>query len=138
MQFANMFLGLSITEKTKYIAYIYSLGLIVSIAANILLIPQIGIMGAAITGSLVAVIILFIQIHLSQKHFYVEIKFSPYIATALIAVVLISITLIVPVKNSVIFYIVKGAMVVVYPIVCIRVTKIVRFTEIINFCKKNH
>lgn len=137
MQFANMFLGLSITEKTKYIASIYLTGLMVSIITNILLIPQIGIMGAAITSSLVAVIILVIQVYLSQKYYYIEIKFKPYIATAILSAIMISIILIIPAQNSEMLVLMKIALAFTYFFICIRLIKIVRFTEIISFIKNN-
>ncbi len=86
MQFATMFLGLSLTGKTKIIAYIYIIGFVVSVISNIVLIPVFGIMGAGIASSIVAVIIFTLQFYFSQKAYNIHFNYKPYIFSFLISI----------------------------------------------------
>lgn len=91
LQFANMFLGLNLAEKTKIIAWIYTMGLVVSILVNLFMIPKFGILGAAITGALVSLLIFFSQFYYSQKHYFVAFDYKPYAASFLISVLATSV-----------------------------------------------
>ncbi len=86
MQYATMFLGLSLTGNTKIIAYIYIIGFVVSVISNILLIPVFGIMGAGISSSIVAVIIFTLQFYFSQKAYNIHFIYKPYIFAFLISI----------------------------------------------------
>lgn len=85
MQFATMFLGLSLEGKTKIISYIYLLGFIISIILNILLIPHFGIIGAGMANSIVAIIIFCFQFYFSQKSYRIYFKYTPYILILIVS-----------------------------------------------------
>jgi O-antigen/teichoic acid export membrane protein len=123
MQFANMFLGLNLAEKTNIIAYIYVLGFIVSLAFNFVLIPQLGIFGAAITSSFVALIIFSLQLYFSQKHFYIEIKYQPLLFCALISIIAASSVYFIKIDYPLWNYVIKILLFGVYSFALFRLSK---------------
>jgi len=130
MQFANMFLGLSLAEKTNKIAFIYLFGLIVSFAVNFILIPVLGIFGAAISSSLVALIIFSLQFHFSQKHYFVEIKYQPFLICTLVSIIAASSVYFIRNENPLMNYVVKMLLFGVYFITCIWLSKIVSWKAV--------
>jgi len=69
LQFAGMFVGLSLAEKTSIIALIYLGGLLTNLALNYLLIPALGITGAGWSALASSVLIFVLQYHFSWKYF---------------------------------------------------------------------
>jgi O-antigen/teichoic acid export membrane protein len=78
LQFANLFPGLAIRKKTSAIALIYIGGLLLSVAGNLLLIPMIGLPGAALASAFSALAIFMVQFFLSQKHYPVPVPIRKY------------------------------------------------------------
>lgn len=81
---ANVILGINtnlnvwykVSEKTTYGIYITFVGLAFTIAGNLLLIPRIGIMGAAITTLVAYVAMFFASLLWSLKHYPVPYQWS--------------------------------------------------------------
>ena len=65
-------LGFHYVKKTKYIAYIVTIGLFVNIGLNFLLIPKMGIYGAALTTVISSMLISIISYYTSQKFYPVK------------------------------------------------------------------
>ncbi|MDO9634876.1 MAG: oligosaccharide flippase family protein [Paludibacter sp.] len=69
IQFAGMFVGLSLAEKTSITALIYAGGLVLNLVLNIYLIPTLGITGAGWSALGSSVLILVLQIWFSEKYY---------------------------------------------------------------------
>lgn len=67
--YVNFTAGIFIEGKTKYLPYITGLGALVNIAVNILLIPYMGIMGAAL-ATLASYIAMSLGLYFVSKRFY--------------------------------------------------------------------
>jgi O-antigen/teichoic acid export membrane protein len=81
---ANLFLGIyhnlsvwyKVTDKTKYGAYISSLGAVFTILINIWLIPKIGYVGSAIATLTAYGSMMFISFFLGQKHYAIPYNYG--------------------------------------------------------------
>jgi O-antigen/teichoic acid export membrane protein len=72
----NFQAGIYIEDKTKYFPYVTGAGAVVNVAVNILLIPVIGLMGAAI-ATLASYIIMAAGLYLFSQRFYrIEYEFT--------------------------------------------------------------
>lgn len=67
-------LGLHYVKKTRYNAYIVSVVAILNILLNIVLIPEIGIYGAAITTIISNIVMVMAFYHYSQKFYYINFE----------------------------------------------------------------
>ncbi len=114
MQFSTMFLGLSLTGKTKIIAYIYIFGFAVSVISNILFIPIFGIMGAGIANSTVAIIVFSLQFYFSQKTYTIHFNYKPYILVFLISLTFSTYCIVLNAQESPMIYIYKSISLVLY------------------------
>jgi O-antigen/teichoic acid export membrane protein len=65
-------LGFHYVKKTKYVAYIVTLALFVNIGLNFMLIPKLGIWGAALTTVISSLLISVISYFVSQKFYPVK------------------------------------------------------------------
>ena len=65
-------LGFHYVKKTKYIAYIVTIALFVNLGLNIILIPQFGIWGAALTTVISSLLISIISYFVSQRFYPVK------------------------------------------------------------------
>ena len=68
--------GIHITKKTKYTPLFTGAGLLTNIVANIILIPLLGIYGAAISTALGYGVMTIIQYFTVQKFYYVKYEFD--------------------------------------------------------------
>ena len=69
-------LGFHYVKKTKYIAYIVTIALFVNIGLNFMLIPKLGIWGAALTTVISSLLISVISYFVSQKFYPVKYEIS--------------------------------------------------------------
>jgi O-antigen/teichoic acid export membrane protein len=67
--YVNLWAGLYIQEKTKYFPLITGAGAVVNVAANLLLIPHLGIMGAAL-AVLASYMVMSAALHYFSQKFY--------------------------------------------------------------------
>lgn len=67
----NLTVWFKLTDKTTYGAWISAVGAAITIIGNILLIPQLGYMGSAITTVLSYLVMVVICYILGQKHYYI-------------------------------------------------------------------
>ncbi len=67
--YVNLWAGLYIEEKTKYFPYISGVGALVNVAANLLLIPVLGIVGAAL-ATLASYMVMAAGIFIFAQRFY--------------------------------------------------------------------
>ncbi|MCK5788553.1 MAG: polysaccharide biosynthesis C-terminal domain-containing protein, partial [Chlamydiia bacterium] len=65
-------LGFHYVKKTKYIAYIVTIALFVNIGLNFMLIPKLGIWGAALSTVISSLLISVISYYVSQKFYPVK------------------------------------------------------------------
>jgi O-antigen/teichoic acid export membrane protein len=86
MQYANMFMGITLAKKTPLIAAIYLSGLAISILLNLTLIPLAGITGAAVATAITGSVIFVLQWHFSQKYYFVEIRILPLLGFTAIVI----------------------------------------------------
>jgi O-antigen/teichoic acid export membrane protein len=87
LQFSNMFLGLIIANKTRTIALIFFVGVLVSILLNGLLIPIAGIAGAACATACAAVLIFTLLLVFSQKYYFIKLRYFWHLLLLFISVV---------------------------------------------------
>lgn len=74
--YVNLLAGIYIEKKTKYLIYITGSAAVINIAANFILIPVIGMMGAA-TATLISYIVEVIGIYyIAQKYYRIEYEFK--------------------------------------------------------------
>lgn len=71
IQYASLFAGISLAEKTGITALIYTGGLILNLTLNYFLIPSLGITGAGWSALASATLILALQSYFSEKYFSV-------------------------------------------------------------------
>ncbi len=69
-------LGFHYVKKTKYVAYIVTIALFVNIGLNFMLIPKLGIWGAALTTVISSLLISVISYLVSQKFYPVKYEIS--------------------------------------------------------------
>jgi O-antigen/teichoic acid export membrane protein len=68
--------GIYLEKKTKYLPFLSGAGAIINVAANFLLIPRIGILGAALS-TLLSYIVMAVGMYLvSQRFYHVEYEWS--------------------------------------------------------------
>jgi O-antigen/teichoic acid export membrane protein len=74
--YINLMAGIYIEKKTKYLPYITGGAAIINVAANFILIPVMGMMGAAIT-TLISYITMSVGIYFAaQKHYRIEYEYK--------------------------------------------------------------
>jgi O-antigen/teichoic acid export membrane protein len=129
MQFSNLFLGLSIVAKTRTIAIINFTGSILSVILNLLLIPYLGLLGAALSASAVALTVFIIQFHFSQKYFYIPVKYQSFVYCFCISLVFIVVTNILFQSFNYTGVFVKTLVYLAYILINIRLSGIVEFHE---------
>jgi O-antigen/teichoic acid export membrane protein len=67
--YVNFVVGVTLAKKTKYLPYATGAGAVVNVVVNLLLIPRIGIMGAAI-ATLLSYVVMAIGIYFPSQRFY--------------------------------------------------------------------
>jgi O-antigen/teichoic acid export membrane protein len=78
--------GIQIAQKSHYRLFLNVAALLLNVALNYLLIPRLGIIGAALATVLSFVFLTVVGIWLSQKHYYVSYKWPNIAAAGLLAV----------------------------------------------------
>ena len=74
--YINLMAGIYIEKKTRYLPYITGGAALINVAANIILIPVLGMMGAAIT-TLISYIAMTVGIYFAtQKHYRIEYEYT--------------------------------------------------------------
>ncbi len=74
--YVNFMAGIFIEEKTKFIPFITGAGGLTNVLLNILLIPYLGIMGAAIAMAASYLIMTLSLFKVGQKHYHIDYEFS--------------------------------------------------------------
>ncbi len=67
--YVNFVVGIYLEKKTSYLAWVFGAGALVNVAANLLLIPVAGMMGAAY-ATLLSYVVLAVGIYLASRRFY--------------------------------------------------------------------
>jgi len=87
--YVNFVVGVYLEKKTKYLPYATGAGALVNVVANFVLIPRLGIMGAAI-ATLLSYVVMAIGIYFpSQRLYHVEYEWGRLIRVALAACVVV-------------------------------------------------
>jgi len=74
-----LLIGIHYNKKTKYQAYIMLIGIIFNFGINFILIPALGMYGAAITSIISNMLIAFLFYHYSQKFFFIKYEITKII-----------------------------------------------------------
>lgn len=91
--YVNFVVGVYLEKKTKYLPYATGAGAIVNVVVNLILIPRLGIMGAAI-ATLLSYVVMAIGIYFpSQRLYHVQYEWSRIIRLLLAAGIVIAVFL---------------------------------------------
>ena len=85
-------LGFHYVKKTKYVAYIVSIALFANIGLNFILIPKLGIWGAALTTVVSSLLISVISYFVSQKFYPVKYEIGKMLLVLAVGAILYSTT----------------------------------------------
>ena len=99
--------GILYAKKTKYFFYIGLVAAVVSVVANLSLIPIYGIFGACLALILTDSIITFLMHIISQKYFYVKYEYRKIIIVFAIAVMIYGVSFILPQMNIFTIFVIK-------------------------------
>jgi O-antigen/teichoic acid export membrane protein len=83
---SNMYIfapGITIAKKTYLILYINIVGALLNAVLNFILVPQFGIIGAAISTLLTYIVVFLMYMHFSQKFYYVPHQWFPILTSTL-------------------------------------------------------
>ncbi|QSE97487.1 oligosaccharide flippase family protein [Fulvivirga lutea] len=87
--YLNLSIWFKITDKTRYGLYFSLIGLFVTLAGNVLLLPKIGLLGCAISIICCYLSMSLVCYIIGQKHFPIPYNFTKLIPYAITAVVLV-------------------------------------------------
>ncbi len=112
--FANIFLGIfynlsvwyKLSGKTQYGAIIASLGALITLVLNLILIPQIGYTGSAWATLVCYASMVIISYHLGQKHFPISYSLKKVIGYLSLALIAYSIANQIKVENEILKYVI--------------------------------
>ncbi|MCX5841056.1 MAG: oligosaccharide flippase family protein [Deltaproteobacteria bacterium] len=93
--------GLDIEKKTKIIALINVAAAVVNVALNLLLIPHLGILGAALATLISAAILFFSYMRMSQKFYPIPYKWGAMLMACLVSALVILIVYVIPTEFKV-------------------------------------
>ncbi|HBC47708.1 MAG TPA: hypothetical protein DEO84_08285 [candidate division Zixibacteria bacterium] len=109
--------GIHLAKKTKYLAYATLMAAAVGIAGNVLLIPRLQALGAAI-ATLISFLFLLIYTHIvSQKLYYVPYEYGRIIKMSIIALTMYGIASLINLSNLAASIIVKFLIALSFPLV---------------------
>lgn len=108
-------LGIHYAKKTKFIALIIFISLSVNIVSNILLIPLIGLYGAAVSFALASLVMAILNFRKSQQYLPIKYELKKLFIIFLIAVGLYFISLLTGTSTLLVSILVKSALVIAYP-----------------------
>jgi O-antigen/teichoic acid export membrane protein len=109
--------GVHLEKKTKYLAYATILGAIINVAGNFILIPLIGIWGAAISTIIVFYFLLVFIFVPSQKFYHIPYEWGRIIHLAIVAVILFALGYFISLPNVYLAAAVKFAIALTFPFV---------------------
>ncbi|MCD6162697.1 MAG: oligosaccharide flippase family protein [candidate division Zixibacteria bacterium] len=112
-----MQLGLLITKKTKYIAYIVIIIAAINMGLNFLLIPRIGIWGAAYSTVISYGLLCIFNYYVTQKIYYIKYQILRVFKLFIVALALYVLAFYVKVDNFIISITIKFIISLSYPIV---------------------
>jgi O-antigen/teichoic acid export membrane protein len=112
-------LGIHFSKKTHVIAIITITVLIINIGLNSILIPRIGLMGAAITYILSGLVMAGANYYQSQKYYHIPYEMRKVFIIVLLSVALFSASAFVPDINLVPDLIIKLILIALFPILLI-------------------
>ncbi|MCK4956770.1 MAG: oligosaccharide flippase family protein [Candidatus Cloacimonetes bacterium] len=115
MQYMFM-LGFHYVKKTKLIAYIVSVALLINIALNFLLIPIYGIWGAALATVFSSFLIAVISYYISQKFYYVNYEIGKMLIVLLAGIIIYFVSNIFAEANIYLQIIYKATLCAFFPI----------------------
>ncbi len=108
-------LGLFLTGKTGYISLSTVLALVVSIALNFILIPSLGMMGAAVATTISFVGLNFLELGFANRFFAIPFEYAKLILLVLLATGLYLVIFIFPPLPLFQMLILKGILVLLFP-----------------------
>lgn len=126
--------GISLSKKTKYLTLSSVIAAVLNIILNIILIPKIGIIGAAIATLISYIVLAFLNYFYSQKLYYLEYEIGKILKVLTVAVIFVTIGTFVKFDNILISLLIKIVFVSVF-ILCLYILKIFSKEEI-GFIKK--
>lgn len=121
--------GLTLVKKTRYITISSVLAAALNIALNILLIPKLGMIGAAIATLISYITLCVIYYYYSQKYYPLSFELSKIFKTFLLFAVFIFIASVISIDNVVIAALIKIVL-FIFSIILLYYTRIVSKQEL--------
>ena len=109
--------GILYAKKTKYFFYSGLVAAVVSVSANLILIPHYGVYGAAIALILTDFTITIFMHLVSQKYFYVVYDYIKFLAVFILAITIFGVTLVLPEMGIVVSIVVKTGLLALFVLV---------------------
>ena len=122
-------IGVLLKVKTIYYTIIASIGAVVNIGLNIILIPKIGMMAAAINTAIAYFLILVLMYFISKKLYAVNYEIKRIVKIALTGSMVFIISTAISFESMTINVIFKSLLIISYPVL-LYYFKFFRFTEI--------
>ena len=98
--YVNFVVGIYLEKKTSYLAWVFGAGALVNVAANLLLIPVSGMMGAAY-ATLLSYIVLAVGIYFASRKFYpLDYEWGKIVRLAVITAVLLLVFSVIPAEPA--------------------------------------
>lgn len=111
--FAN---GITLKKRTEFAPVITGISIAISIAASLLLVPRIGIYGAAYTLIFTNASLAFAALYISQRLYHINYEWRKIITTTVMALVLAGISVIFQIDNLVLSILFHIALVAIWMI----------------------
>lgn len=112
----NLSIWYKVTDRTKFGILIAGTGAVITIVANVVLIPQIGYLGSAMASLASYLVMLVISYYLSQKYYPINYELKKIGIYVLIALVLFVISQLNIFQNSTIYYFVVTILLLAFTI----------------------
>ncbi len=106
----SLSLWYKLTDKTNYGAVISAIGAITVVIANIILVPEIGYLGAAISSMLCFLLMMILSYILGQKFYPVPYKVGRIIIHILLAILVVYFTNMITLESGLFFILIKGTI----------------------------
>ncbi|MGK9477443.1 lipopolysaccharide biosynthesis protein [Melioribacter sp. OK-6-Me] len=132
--YVNFQAGLYIEEKTKYFPIVTGSGALVNIASNYILIPYMGIMGAALATLLSYITMALTLFYFSQKVYHIKYEYAK-IARVLFLIFITSVAYYILYYQGILNVQIKILFLLVY-VVMLFITKVVDLNELLFLTKR--
>lgn len=122
--FYNLSIWYKLSDKTIWGAVISIMGAVITIVLNIVLIPTYGYMGSAYATFGCYLIMMIVTYCLGQKYYPIPYNLSKFFLYLGVSVGIYIITLFITVDNSIVQFIIKNSLIILFILMAMRVEKV--------------